>query len=238
MNGPEISVIIPVFNEEKNIATAIEGADACLKRAGATYEIIAVDDGSRDGSGQELGRAAAQNPAIRIITSAQNRGKGHAVKTGMLAAVGSYRLFFDADLAVPLETAEKFIRLLRDAKADIVIGTRKTKEAIITRRQPWYREFLGKGFSRLTNIMLGTSHTDITCGFKAFNAPAAAKIFGTQKIDGWGFDAEILFLARRFGLHVIEVPVTWRDDPDSKVHVMRDILKSLAELIRIRLLYL
>jgi dolichyl-phosphate beta-glucosyltransferase len=145
---------------------------------------------------------------------------------------------FDADLAVPLETAEKFIRLLRDAKADIVIGTRKTKEAIITRRQPWYREFLGKGFSRLTNIMLGTSHTDITCGFKAFNAPAAAKIFGTQKIDGWGFDAEILFLARRFGLHVIEVPVTWRDDPDSKVHVMRDILKSLAELIRIRLLYL
>jgi dolichyl-phosphate beta-glucosyltransferase len=236
METIDISVVLPVYNEEKGLLAALEATDRCLAGLGSSYEMVVVNDGSRDGTADVAGQFAAGKDRVRLISYLPNKGKGYAVKTGMLAARGRYRFFFDADLAVPLTTIENFMAVIVQGQADIVIGTRKIKAAVITRHQPFYREILGKGYSHLSNFILGTDYSDFTCGFKCFERSAAEKIFAAQTIERWSFDAEILFLAKRFGCRVVEVPVTWRDNPATKVRLLKDIIRSFYELVRIRVL--
>lgn len=238
MGKIDVSAIIPAFNESGKIINAIEKTAAYFETEKLEYEIIVVNDGSSDNSLALLRAFSEKNSKIKIISLAKNYGKGYAVKTGMMNAVGTYRIFFDADLSVPLETVKTFLNTLKNNSADVVIGTRKTKGAVITKKQPFYREFLGKGFSKITNIILGTNYSDITCGFKCFKEESAKKIFSRQKINRWSFDSEILFLAKKLNYRVAEIPVVWKNNPATKVKVIRDIVVSLFELIRIRFIYL
>jgi dolichyl-phosphate beta-glucosyltransferase len=232
-----VSVVIPVFNEADDLVRSLTEISAYFSSQQYPYELIVVNDGSTDATLDLLTQFSHSHPDTRVVSYAQNRGKGYAVKAGMLAARGEYRFFFDIDLAVPLSTVEPFFADISSGAYDAVIGTRKTRGAIIVRHQPWYREVLGKGFSRLTNAVLGTSYSDITCGFKCFTRPAAEKIFSQQAVYRWSFDAEILFLTKRFGYRVREIPVTWKDNPDTRVRVLRDVFRSFWELLRIRMIY-
>jgi dolichyl-phosphate beta-glucosyltransferase len=228
---PELSVVIPAYNEEKVIAQTLEAVTGYFEQAHVPHEILVVDDGSTDRTAETVARLATRLP-VRLLRG-PHRGKGAAVKLGMLDARGGLVLFTDADLSTPIAEWEKFAPWLRDGY-DVVIGSRKVGGAEIRVHQPWLRETLGKGFTWLTNLLLGTSASDITCGFKCFAAPAARRAFALQRLDGWGFDAEILFIARRLGLRIREVPVVWTDDAATKVRLGRDVAWSLLELLAVR----
>jgi dolichyl-phosphate beta-glucosyltransferase len=228
-----LSVVIPVFNEEKGLAATLDAVAALLARiAPEGHEIVVSDDGSRDRSAA-IAETAARRFPISVLRSPANRGKGAAVRAGMLAARGDERFFFDADLSTPLEEIPRFREALR-AGAAVAIGTRKHKDARIVQSQPWHRVALGKSYTHLANAVLGLHASDFTCGFKAFSGAAATEIFRRQRLERWSFDAEILFLAHRLGLRVAELPVRWSDRPDSRVRVGSAVVKSFAELLEIR----
>lgn len=226
-----LSIIIPVYNEEKRICH-LEEVFTFFRNLPFSWELIVVNDGSQDRTLEAL-QAWRDNKNFRIISYGQNRGKGYAIKQGMLQAEGQYRLFMDIDLSTPLEEFNKFMPWL--GTADIIIGTRKSQIGQIIEHQPKLREILGKGFTKLSQVWLRVKVSDFTCGFKCFSCEAAQIIFPRLKIERWGFDSEILFLAKKFGLSVKEVGVRWRNDPHTKVNLKRDIWRSLCDLIQIRL---
>lgn len=199
----------------------------------SAFEIVAVDDGSRDRS-VEILRALPPTARVRVLENTINLGKGAAVRRGMLEAAGDPVFFTDADLSTPLAELERFLPMLASGH-DVVIGTRKHESAEIRRAQSATRTYLGLGYTRLVNSILGLDLTDYTCGFKLFSREAAQAIFSRSVVDGWSFDAEILFLARRLGFKIAEVPVRWEDKPDSKVRIVRDTARSFAEILSIRL---
>jgi len=226
-----LSVVIPVFNESGRI----HHLDEVLTFFGGcdfTSETIVVDDGSRDDTLQKLA-PWRDREGVKVLSYPRNRGKGYAIRTGMGGAAGAFRLFMDIDLSTPLEEFRRFEPFLRSH--DIIIGTRKNVEGHIIEHQPWLRETLGKGFTLLSQVMLQVWLTDFTCGFKCFSARAAAEIFPRLTIDRWGFDSEILFLARKFGFAVREVPVRWKNDRLTRVKFPQDILRSFSDLLAIRL---
>ncbi|MBK6942397.1 MAG: glycosyltransferase family 2 protein [Planctomycetes bacterium] len=228
------SAVVPVFNEEHRIAASLtQLADFLRSRFQEGFEIVAVNDGSKDGSANAL---AMLDPRLHVtvLHNGMNFGKGCAVRRGMLAAQGDPIVFMDADLSTPLTELDRFVPLVA-AGNDIVIGTRKHKDAQITQAQNSLRTYLGLGYTRLVNTILGLGFSDYTCGFKLFSREAARSIFARSVVDRWSFDAEILFLARRLHFKVAEVPVSWADQPQSKVRVARDMATSLAELMAIRL---
>ncbi|MFH0947327.1 MAG: dolichyl-phosphate beta-glucosyltransferase [Planctomycetota bacterium] len=228
-----ISAVVPVFNEEPVLRNSFLSLSSFLEsRFGSDFEIVAVDDGSRDRSLEILNELAPSMP-LEIRENTINLGKGSSVRRGMLEARGEYVFFTDADLSTPLEELDRFLPRLEDG-ADVVIGTRKHAEAVIRAAQSGLRTFMGRGYTHVVNSVLGTGFSDYTCGFKAFQREAAQAIFTRSVVDGWSFDAEILFLAHRLGLRVDEVPVTWEDRPNSKVRLVRDTSRSFAELLAIR----
>jgi len=234
-----LSVVIPVFNEEarlrETLATVGRRLAAFTKSAdagGGGFEIVVSDDGSRDRS-VAIAEEMAKELPLRLVRSERNRGKGAAVRDGVLAATGDPVFFFDADLSTPLDEIEPFLDALAKG-ADVVVGTRKHRQATIVRPQPWHRVQLGLAYTRLTNRLLGLRVSDYTCGFKAFRAAAARRIFRLQRLDRWSFDAETLFLAHRLSLRVVELPVKWGDRPDSRVRVAGAIVRSFLELLAIR----
>jgi glycosyltransferase involved in cell wall biosynthesis len=232
-----LSVVIPVFNEEARLRETLATVGRHLAQLDATrrlggFEIVVSDDGSRDRSVAIAEESAREVPLV-LVRADRNRGKGAAVRRGMLAAKGDPVLFTDADLSTPLETTAPFLDALAGG-ADVVIGTRKHAAATIVQPQPWHRVQLGLAYTRLTNRLLGLSFSDFTCGFKAFRAAAARAIFERQRLERWSFDAEILFLAHRLGFQVREIPVTWADRPDSRVRVGGAVVKSFLELLEIR----
>ena len=233
MAEPELSVVIPAYNEAEAIGRTLEAVRRYLDRAGCAHEIVVADDGSQDATPALVRAAAAADPRIRLL-AAGHAGKGAAVKRGMLAARGAYRLFMDADSSTSVDAWAVVGPWLRDGY-DVVIGSRKMSGARVTVRQPWLRERMGQTFTWLSNRVLSARVSDITCGFKGFTAGAAQRIFSLQRMDGWGFDAEILFIARRQRCRIKEVPVVWADDASTKVRLARDAVRSLAELIQIRL---
>jgi len=236
MEQIELSIILPVYNEEKGVADSLNKIFGHLESKNFTFEVIAVDDGSSDATSSVLADCAKKYPRLKVMALERNSGKGYAIRTGMLNAAGKYRMFSDVDLSVPVETIDTFMKTAISEKSDVVIGTRKSKEAVILKKQPFYREYLGKCFTAITNLILNTPYSDITCGFKLFSAPAAEKIFGLQKIRRWSFDAEILYLAKELKFKTTEIPVVWINDPNSKVKLGRDIAYSLWELVKIRLM--
>lgn len=234
MKSVALSIIVPVYNERRRLDRGLRALLAYLETAPQATELLVVDDGSTDGTADRAAELLGERPLVRLLRLAPNRGKGFAVKTGMLQATGRVRLFSDIDLSVPIETAGEFHRLC-EAGADVVIGTRRTEASAVTVPQPRYREWLGTVFRRLTRRLITPGLSDITCGFKAFRAAAAERVFGPSVIARWSFDAEVLFLAQRYGLAIREVPVTWRNDPHTKVRLLVDLPRTMMELGRLRL---
>ena len=227
-----LSVVIPAYNEEAAIAHAVETVHEYLASLDVRHEIVVVDDGSTDGTAA-LATALARRLPVRLLAG-PHRGKGAAVKLGVLEARGDAVLFMDADLSTPITEWPKFEPWLREGY-DVVIGSRKMPGADVRVHQPALREALGRGFTWLSNVILGSSVSDITCGFKCFASAAARRVFALQRLDGWGFDAENLFVAKRLGLRIKEVPVVWTHDGATKVRLGRDVLRSFLELCAIRL---
>lgn len=228
---PYWSIIVPVYNETRRLGN-LNHILQFLKTLPETWELIVVNDGSTDNS-LELLRNINRRHSFQIVTYSQNRGKGYAIKQGMLAAIGKYRLFLDCDLSTPIEEIDKIRPYLADF--GVVIGTRKTKGAKVLVHQPWLRENLGKGFTFLSQLILAVPVSDFTCGFKCFSSAAARKIFTKSLVYRWGFDSEILYLARKYGYSIKEVPVTWKNDIFSRVKFPEDLITSFSDLFRIRL---
>lgn len=228
-----LSIIIPLYNEEKRIRMLFE-IHSYLKKQKFSWEIILVNDGSKDNTKKITANIIKDNSfkKIQLISYKRNRGKGFAIKKGVLKAKGEYRLFIDIDLSTPIEELKKILPFIK--KFDIVIGSRKRKGAKLIKRQSKLREILGKEFTRLSRYILGLKVTDFTCGFKCFSANSAEKIFSRQKIERWGFDAEILFLAQKLNFPIKEVAVVWRNDSETKVRLPKDIIVTFFELFKIR----
>ena len=228
----DLTVVIPALNEEGNIGQTLEKVAAYLGSHGTAYEVIVVDDGSTDRTASVVRAAARRDPLIQLLAS-QHLGKGGAIRQGVSAARGRYVLFMDADYSTRIEEWVQCASWLSDG-FDVVIGSRKMPGAVVKVRQHPLREGMGKGFTWLVNRWLGTRVSDVTCGFKCFTAEAAHGIFGFQRVNGWGFDAEILFLARRLGFRLKEIPVMWANDATTNVRLARDATRSFLELVNIR----
>lgn len=225
MSGTGLTIVIPAYNEAERLPPTLRTIREFVPDA----DVVVVDDGSNDGT-EEVARARG----VRVLSYRDNRGKGHALRVGMMAATGDHVLFTDADLSTPIHELPRLLDGLRRG-FDIVIGSRKREGARLIRRQPWLRETLGKGFTLLSQIILGVRATDFTCGFKAFTRAAARAVFSRSTIDRWGFDSEILFIAQRLGLRMAEVPVTWEDNRQTKVRLGADVVRSFVDLVRIRM---
>ncbi len=225
-----LSLIIPAYNEAGHLRATLRTAREYFEKQTYSAEIIVVDDGSTDGTADV---AQATLDDVRVISYQPNRGKGHAVKTGMLAATGDYRVFYDADASTPIDQLEKLWPQF-EAGADIVIGSRSMPGSQVEIHQSWMRENMGRAFNRLLRMFNLTSFPDTQCGFKGFTAAACEVVFPRQTINGFAFDAELLFIAIKHGLRVEQVPVKWINCPDSSVHVATDAPRMLAELLTIR----
>lgn len=228
--SPFISIIIPIFNEEKRITNLLE-IYKYFKGKRLNYEIIVVNDGSTDQTVKKL-REISKNFKFKLISYQKNRGKGYAIKLGMLVSGGKYRLFTDIDLSTPIGEFDKFLPYLE--KYSVIIGSRRIRGSQIIIHQPNIRELMGKGFTQLSQIVLQLNVKDFTCGFKCFSKSASQKIFDKQRINRWGFDAEILFLAKKFGYIIKEIPIQWFNDPRSRVRFPQDVISSFSDLIKIR----
>jgi glycosyltransferase involved in cell wall biosynthesis len=230
---PTYSIVIPAYNEAARIGATLEKVVAYIARMGWAAEVIVVNDGSRDATPQIVREWAQKNPNIRLLENPGNRGKGYSVRHGMMAAAGDVLLFTDADLSSPIHEAEKLIAALRQG-ADIAIGSRWVQADLQTERQPLYRQFFGRIYNLLLPIILGLHFKDTQCGLKAFTRRSARAIFPRLRIDRWGFDPEILFLAVKAGMTVAEVPVMWGHDSRSKINPITDGSRMFAEMLRIR----
>jgi glycosyltransferase involved in cell wall biosynthesis len=235
MPAPFYSIIIPAYNEAERIGTSLDRILGYIAESRWSAEIIVVNDGSRDNTSQVVQEYSRRNPIIRVLENPGNRGKGYSVRNGMLNASGQVVLFTDADLSSPIEEANKLFAVIESGEADVAIGSRYLQSELQTRKQPLHRRMLGRAFNVALRTILGLPYVDTQCGFKAFNRKAVTTIFPNMKIERWGFDPEILFLARRYGLRVAEVPVSWAHDHRSKISPLRDGTRMLGELLRIRM---
>lgn len=230
---PDLSVIIPAYNEEARLKTSLPVIIEYLRAQPYSSEIIVVDDGSRDATSkvaQEIGR----DFAVRVLRNEPNRGKGYSIRRGMTEAHGKFRLFSDADLSTPIEEVEKLWPEARNGFG-VVIGSRALPGSKLEKRQAPYRELMGRIFNLLVRLLvLGGIH-DTQCGFKMFTADAAREVFPKQTLDGFAFDVELLVLARKAGYQVKEVPVRWINSPASKVSAWRDSTRMFVDLIKLKL---
>lgn len=227
-----ISLIIPAYNEELRIEKSLQSAMAYFKQENLDGEIIVVDDGSKDNTIEVV----SAFKSIRLLKQVKNQGKGAAVRRGMLEAKGDYRIFSDADFSTPIYEIKKVLNELKKG-ADICIGSRALDRNMIKEHQPFYREFMGKTFNKFVQVLLLKGIKDTQCGFKSFTKKSAEMVFSHAKIDGFSFDVEILFLARKLNLNIAQVPVEWYNDDRSKVNAIKDSLAMIIELLKIRNLH-
>ena len=228
-----LSVVIPAHNEEKRMLVTLEKISAFLKAKGYSHEIIVVDDGSTDNTVNVVEAFSKKNnEPIQILKSSFNYGKGHAVRKGVLASSGDYILFSDADLSTPIEEIEKFLPLFQEGY-DVVIGSRALRDSQLLIRKPWYRENMGRIFNLFVRMFVMKGIKDTQCGFKVFKNEVAKKIFEKLNIEHFAFDVEALFIARRLGYKIRDVPVVWIDSLYSRVHIIRDSLRMINDLFRI-----
>jgi len=228
-----ISVVIPAYNESVRLGPTLDRVLDFVSRQAWDAEVIVVDDGSHDRTADLVREYARSKRIVRLIQNPGNRGKGFSVRNGVLNAQGAIVLFTDADLSSPIEEAAKLLEAL-EAGADVAIGSRWVRSELQTQRQSVARQVMGRAFNMLLRILLRLDFKDTQCGFKAFRRSAAKTLFPLQKIEGWGFDPEILFLARRFGFKVAEVPVVWAHDEGTRIHPLADGSKMVLDMLRIR----
>ncbi len=228
--SPRLSVVIPAYNEERRLPRSLESIREFLGDRGTRFEVVVVDDGSQDRTAAEA--EAAGGSETRVLRSDRNRGKGHAVRVGMLAARGEQRLITDADLSTPIQELAKLEALLLQG-ADVAIGSRAVAGSRIEVRQGAFRENAGRLFNRMVRLLLLPAIHDTQCGFKLWTARAAQLAFAPLRLDGFSFDVEALYVAQRHGLRIAEVPVTWRNDAASRVSGLAGAA-AFADLLRIR----
>ena len=233
MNDLRYSIIIPAYNESERLAVSLPKVIDHLDRQGLAAEVVVVNDGSTDDTAEAVRGFARLHPEVRLVENPGNRGKGYSVRHGMLEATGDVLLFTDADLSSPITEAGKLFEAI-EGGADVAIGSRWLRAELQTERQPWHRQLYGRLFNLALRITLGLNYRDTQCGFKAFTRAAAHTIFPRQRVERWGFDPELLFLARKFNLRVVEVPVAWAHDHRSKISPLRDGIKMGLEMLSVR----
>lgn len=233
---PEISIVIPAYNESSRIVGPLGEIAAYLSSEGRSGEVIVVDDGSTDDTSAAATAAldAAPGIASQVIRYEENRGKGYAVKRGLLAASADVALFSDADLSTPIEELPKLVDPIRLGHFDLTFGSRAIDRSLIGTHQPWRREQGGKVMNLIIRTMSGLPFSDTQCGFKAFNMTRFRPLLDVMQIDRFGFDVEFLFVANFHGLRLKEIPVRWNDVEGSKVSVFRDTRRMISELSQIR----
>src|SRR5450755_4378364 len=227
------SIVIPAYNESARIRPTLDEILRHVKEQAWDAELLVVNDGSRDDTAQIVREYGKLHPQVLLVENPGNRGKGYSVRNGMLHARGEICLFTDADLSSPITEARKLFDALA-AGADMAIGSRWLRSELQTERQSLLRQAFGRIFNLVLRVILGLHFADTQCGFKAFRREAAQRIFPLQKIERWGFDPEILFLARRAGLRVDEVPVVWAHAEGTRLHPFRDGLRMFGEVVKIR----
>jgi len=228
---PFLSVVIPAYNEENRLGPTLARLRQYLAGQSYTSEVLVIDNASRDRS-SEVARAAGA-----AVIREPRRGKGAAVRAGMLAAQGEYVLFSDADLSTPIEEVEKLLARVRGGY-DIAIASRGLPDSNIVKHQPWHREMVGRLGNLVVRLLAVHGIADTQCGFKLFPRELAQKLFGVQRLTGAAFDVELLFVAQRRGLKIAEVPVTWVDSPDTRFNRVTDSFDALKDLVRIRVNWL
>lgn len=227
------SFIIPAYNESERLATSLPKVFAYIRERQMQAEVIVVNDGSSDNTAEIARSFASRYPQTRLLENPGNRGKGYSVRNGMLHANGDILLFTDADLSSPIYEATKLFAAI-DRGAEVAIGSRWLQAGLQTERQPWYRQLYGRLFNLALRIVLGLKYRDTQCGFKAFTRAAAQTVFSRQRVERWGFDPELLFLANKFKLRTVEVAVEWAHDHRSKINPIRDGLKMGVEMLAVR----
>ena len=230
---PELSIVVPAFNEEARLAPTLRSYLTYCRRHYPGTELIVVDDGSLDGTSQVAEGLGAEFPEIRLIRLAQNQGKGFAVRSGVVNARGSRILFADADGASPIEELARLEQAI-SAGADVAIGSRALSESGVEVRAKLYRRFIGRAFHRLVELLTVRDIKDTQCGFKLFRGPVAHDLFSRMRMRGFSFDVEVLVMANRRGYKVAEVPINWTHQPGSKVNLVTDSLRMARDLFAIR----
>lgn len=233
---PAFSLVIPAFNEAARIGQTLSDALAYLRSESPESELIVVNDGSTDATSAVVRRVfeSSGDVGVRLIEHSPNRGKGAAVRDGMLAAARPIALFSDADLSTPIEETPKLIQPIASGEVDIAFGSRALNRRLIGNRQPWRREQGGRVFNLLVRVATGLPFWDTQCGFKAFRLEVCRPIFEQAKVAGFGFDVELLFLAQRAHLPMREIPVRWNHCEGSKVHFVNDSVRMLREVLALR----
>ena len=226
-----VSLIIPAYNEEERIGISLDTIIKYFEEQSYCYEILVIDDGSID---KTVDIAKEYIPKVKVYSYGENRGKGAAVKYGMLKAVGEICIFTDADLSTPIYEVDKLIKKFEEKKCDIVIGNRAFGYNMIKVHQPFYREFMGKIFNKLVQFFVFKGITDTQCGFKGFKYEVAQKIFSQTKIEKFGFDVEILYLALKSNCSIEQIKVEWYNDIRSKVNPLCDSLQMFKDILRIK----
>jgi glycosyltransferase involved in cell wall biosynthesis len=228
---PFLSLIIPAYNEEHRLPRTLEQVHRFLSEQSYPSEVIVVENGSQDRTFELAQELAHQYQGLRVIKENQ-RGKGLAVRSGMLAAQGKFRFMCDVDFSMPVEEINRFIPPAL-INVDVAIASREAPGAK-RYQEPASRHFIGRAFNLMIRLLALPGFHDTQCGFKCFTAQSAEMLFTKQTITGWTFDVEILYLAKRMGLRIVEIPIPWIYNPESKIHVFRDSIQMALDLIRIR----
>jgi glycosyltransferase involved in cell wall biosynthesis len=229
----DLSIIIPSYNEEVRLPGTLQRIAEYLPTLKLRTEVLVVDDGSTDRTAAVAESFHGKLTGLRVLSNGSNRGKGYSVRHGMLEAHGDLVLFTDADLSAPIEEAEKLLRPLNSGY-DVAIGSRAMDRSLISTRQSIFRETAGIIFNKIVRMVLRLPFVDTQCGFKAFRRERCRIIFEQQRIEGFGFDPELLYLARHYGLRAIEIPVRWGHSEATKVNMLGDSLKMFADIFTIR----
>lgn len=233
MDQPLYSIVIPAYNEQARIGATLDRVMECIEARHWKAEVLVVNDGSTDGTAAIVSREARRYTNLRLIENPGNKGKGYSVRNGILQSRGNIVMFTDADLSAPIEEAELLFASIAGG-ADVAIGSRWLDRSRQTLQQPLYRRFFGRCFNWLTRLVMNLPLADTQCGFKAFRREAARTIFIRQRIERWGFDPEILYIALRLGMRVQEVAVTWGHDERSRISYLKDGLKMMQDLLLVR----
>lgn len=233
---PEISIVIPAYNESERLVAPLRTLLTFAENSERSIEVIVVDDGSSDNTTDVARRIAADKPEVPVntIRYEQNRGKGFAVKTGLMASKADIALISDADLSTPIEEMAKLVDPIRNGEFDVAFGSRALDRSLIGTHQPWFREQGGRVVNFMIRKMSGLDFSDTQCGFKAFNMLKFRPLLDAMTIDRFGFDVEFLFVAKYHGLRLAEIPVRWNDVEGSKVSAVRDTRRMFSELLLIR----
>ncbi len=230
--SPELSIVIPAFNEEKRLPATLERIANYIDMSGRKTEVIVVDDGSTDHTAEIADLFRGRIGDLRVVSNGRNRGKGYSVRNGSLEARGEVVLFTDADLSAPIEEADKL--LAKMGEFDVAIGSRAMNRRLIEVHESKFREFAGIVFNRIVRLILRLPFVDTQCGFKAFRREKCRIIFEQQTIERFGFDPELLYLARHHGLKIVEVAVRWAHSPATKVSMLRDSVQMFLDVLVIR----